>query len=140
MKFMDTIAYFKLKDILVLCLGDADLSDEDFNKWTLRFRQYDWKQLMVYARGSGVITADQRDRIAEMYDEYRCNFGTSMKVTLVTDKLFPRIVANLVNQLTGHTLKAFGSNSLSKALEYVGAEINLKELENALNAVYLRLE
>ena len=140
MEVLQTMAYFKIEDLLVACFGNMDMSEEDLVVWLERLSRPDWEKLLLSARGCGTMSAKQRSRMLEMYKEYKKKYNINPKIAMVSNALFPRLVTNALSMLLGLEIKAFRLSELSESVSYLGAQIEAPRLQEALDKAHRHVD
>jgi hypothetical protein len=129
---LDRLAYVRVQDVLLLCTGEGDATDQDLTKWLERLAVQDYRCLLVSTRSTGGLTSKQRSRIAEFW---KSSSRRPPPVALLSDSALARGVLTALSWLLESPTKAFSPSDLRGALAYLGTHAPAAQISSQIDAL-----
>ncbi|HKP56938.1 MAG TPA: hypothetical protein VJV78_09470 [Polyangiales bacterium] len=134
---LNQIAFVRVEDVLIQCIGQFDAGEEDFASWLTRLRAEDYRVLLISARGNGGLSAKQRGRVAEFW---KTSGRTPPRVALLSESTVARGVLIAIGWLLDNPTKAFAPHDLRSALAFLGTSASHAVIATELDMLHAGLQ
>ena len=124
-----SMAFELVDDLLVMCLGNTEPSNRDWEQWAERCRRMEHRAILITTAGASP-NSRQRARIAEVMEDVE----RPPPVALLTDSAVVRHVMTAFSWLLGRkqAIKAFPPTAVLEALQWLGVQLPPARAQEAL--------
>lgn len=134
---LNQIAYARVEDVLMQCVGRFDVSDEELTTWFDRLRVEDYRVLLISTRGNGGLSAKQRSRVAQFWKDAG---RAAPPVALLSDSAVARGVLTAIGWLLDNPTKAFSPQDLRGALAFLKSSVPAGVISSQLDVLHAALD